>query len=77
MRKIQILLSLIVICFGAYVQNKSILVEAESFDQKGGWAVDQQRSGNSTTTMICFSALVNFNPDQELDTFWDKPYVQI
>ncbi len=42
MKNLLFLLTLFILCSGVRAQDKAILVEAESFEQKGGWVVDQQ-----------------------------------
>lgn len=42
MKNLLFLLTLFLFCSGVRAQGKTILVEAESFVQKGGWVVDQQ-----------------------------------
>jgi len=42
MNKLQLTILLIAVFFGVQVQGKTILIEAESFANKGGWVVDQQ-----------------------------------
>lgn len=42
MKNLFFLIILITLCSNVWSQEKTILVEAESFKQKGGWVVDQQ-----------------------------------
>lgn len=42
MKNLLFLLTLLLLCSGVRTQGKTILVEAESFVQKGGWVLDQQ-----------------------------------
>ena len=42
MKNLLFLLTFFLLCPGVWAQGKTILVEAESFAQKGGWVIDQQ-----------------------------------